>query len=137
MTPQMSSTSRLAFVTVPLEGTVKRKKYGFKDITPKGAKVPVHERTETIVEEPAGFMVYFPNGHVLRLSEARCKEFGFDKQAPVANMEGLHNPNSPIGRIMYAQTDKARAEAFRDLQQETIDLATAKSGKELLTKEAA
>lgn len=134
----IGSTSRMAFVTVPLDGTVKRKVIKFKDITPKGGKIPVHERIEEVVEQPAGFMVYFPNGHALRMNEKRVKEFGYDKDAPIANMDGLHSPNSPIGQLMRAQTDKARQEAFRNLQEETIALATAKSGRgNLLTVEAA
>lgn len=135
----MASTARMAFVVIPLEGKVKRTKITFVDKTPKGAKVPHHEMKREAREVDAGFMVYFPNGHALRLSAKRLTSLGLDKAAPIANMDGLHSPETPIGRLMLAQTNQARETAFRDLQQETIALALAKVGNktDLLNREAA
>lgn len=45
-------------------------------------------RTEKTVEEDAGYMVYFPRGHSIRLSEAELIRQGFDKPAPMFDDDG-------------------------------------------------
>lgn len=128
------SGSRLEFVVVPLDGEVVRYHTRFEGKKKNGAtgRGLYKER----VSEPAGFMVYFPRGHALRFRDmAELKRYRLNREPKFINLQGLNDPNSPIGKVLAAQDDKARAGAMKDLQQFVIDLATAKTGKELLTIE--
>lgn len=137
---QMHMTgSRLEFVVVPIEGTVKRLKYRFDGKTKggKGGKGLVRE----LVEEPAGYMVYFPRGHVLRIRDKKTlRHHGLDREPHLISLKGLNDPNSAIGKLLSAQNDDERRAALGSLTIATQRLATAKTGDQLLTlveKEAA
>lgn len=120
------SGARLAYVVVKLNGTVKRDQTRFEP--GKGLQtVPT--------EEDAGFLVYFPRGHVLRLTKDQLKEYNLrENEAPIINMAGLSDPNSTIGRMMASQDAETRRGAWRTMEEQVIKLATAKTGP-ILTPE--
>jgi len=51
-----------------------------------------------------------------------------NKKPRMINMQGLHDPESPLGKMLAAQDDAARADAYNDLEQAVMHLAIAKSG---------
>mgnify|MGYP000971123040 FL=1 len=119
--------ARLAFVVVPLEGEVTRK------INTWTKKAGLGEK---YVEQPAGCLVYFPRGHVLRIRDrAQLRLYKLDKPAKIINLEGLNDPNSPIGKMMMSQDEATRRGAFQSLEEQVIRLAEAKSGKVEVTKD--
>lgn len=119
--------SRLAYVVVPQEGEVTRKINTWNKKTGLGEK---------FVEQPAGYMVYFPRGHVLRFRDrSELRRYKLDKQPRIINIEGLSDPNSPFGRLLMAQDERARAGAFENLEKQVIQLAQVKSGKIELTRD--
>ena len=121
ITAQMNGT-RLAFVVVPQEGSVRRPVHKFDK---KGGGLQVKD-----VEEPAGFLVYFPRGHTIRIrTRKELVHYGLHKDPPIINLRGLHDRNSPIGKLMMSQDEASRRSAFASLEQQVIQLAQAKSGK--------
>lgn len=121
------SGARLAFVVVPIEGTVRRPVHRYsKD---KGVTVES-------AEQPGGFMVYFPRGHAIRIRDKEgLKQYKLDKKARIINLQGLNDPNSPIGQLMASQDEKVRQGAMVNLERQVIALATAKSGQTLLPEQ--
>lgn len=122
--------ARLAYVVVDLHesvGTVKRpvttwtKKDGLKT---------------KMVEEPAGYLVYFPRGHVIRFrTKEELRQYGLDGQPPIVNLQGLNDPNSPIGRLLLSQDEGARRGAMETMEKQVIRLATAKTGPVLMPEQ--
>ena len=122
--------ARLAYVVVDLHqsvGTVKRpvttwtKKDGLKT---------------KMVEEPAGYLVYFPRGHVIRCKDKETlRQYGLDGQPPIINLQGLNDPNSPIGRMLMSQNEDARRGAMESMEKQVIRLATAKTGPVLMPEQ--
>lgn len=113
--------ARLAFVVVPMEGTVKRK------INTWNKKAGL---TEKYVDQPAGYLVYFPRGHVLRIKDQKeLRQYKLDRGANIINLEGLSDPNSPLGRMMMSQDDATRRGGMESLEKQVMKLAQAKSGK--------
>lgn len=132
--------TRLEFVVVELEGTVKRKKFRLipsKQLKRDGSPAR-HDRKEVEEEQPAGYMVYFPRGHCIRLRDKKDLErYRLNREASIISLEGLYDPNSPIGRLIASQDDKARGKAFQSLEQKVINAVTANGRRDVLTKEAA
>lgn len=133
----MMTGSRLAYVVVELEGTVMRKQFTLvgKEIG-KGKNVRlIHSREEHWVEEPAGYMVYFPRGHAIRIRDkAELRHYKLDGSPPIVDLNGLQDPNSPVGKLLAAQDDKGRAEAMKSMEEKVIQLVTRRVGTELLTR---
>ncbi len=128
--------TRLAFVVRKIKGKVKRNRITIKTIESKvKGKADRHEMITEPVDKEAGFMVYFPRGHALRLDEAGLARYGLDKEPEIVNLTGLHDPNSPAGKLFYAQEEGARKAAFQDLEQQVIDLVTHKVGPNLITRD--
>lgn len=116
----MQSGARLAYLVVEMEGTVRR---------------PVHKWTKakglTVVdaEEPAGYLVYCPRGHVVRLKDRKAlKQYGVSEEAPIVNIAGLQDPNSKVGKMMRSQDAEVRRKGYADLEKQVQQLAQAKSG---------
>lgn len=109
--------SRLAYVVVKQEGEVKREKhYWSKD----GIK-------KKLVAEDAGFLVYFPRGHCIRIrSVAMLRHYRLHKEPKIIQLEGLNDPNSPLGKMFLSQDPHLRMASYRDLEQMVINLAEAK-----------
>jgi hypothetical protein len=81
------------------------------------------------VAVPAGYIVYFPRGHVLRIRDERQLEhYGLHRKPKLIDMAGLANPESPLGKMMMAQDDATRAGAYVELEQAVMHMAIAKSG---------
>jgi hypothetical protein len=119
--------TRLSFVVVKLEGTLMR-------------DVVTYSKTDGLVQKqkavPAGYLVYFPRGHVLRIKDMKhLAHYGLDKKPHIINMQGLHDPNSPIGKMISAQDDAARAGAYQELEQAVMHLAIAKSGPTIMPEQ--
>ena len=121
-----SQGSRLAYVVVPIKEKVTRNVTKFeKD---KG----LHD---VPTEEEGGFMVYFPRGHVLRLSKKELRRYGIDKKPRLTmDMNAMFDPDSSIGKVFLSQSQEERALSWKDLEKQVIALATAKSGPEILTR---
>lgn len=109
--------SRLAYVVVKQDGTVKREKHFWsKD----GIK-------KKLVDEDAGYLVYFPRGHAIRVRTlSRLRHYQLHKEPPIIQLEGLNDPNSPLGKMFLSQDPMLRAASYRDLEQMVIDLASAR-----------
>lgn len=120
--------ARLAFVVVPQEGTVRRTIHLFD----KKSRAIVEKE----VEEPAGFLVYFPRGHVIRIKDQKqLAHYNLHLDAPICNMQGLSDPNSPLGKMLMAQDDATRRKAFQSMETMCVRLAEAKSGKIVLNRD--
>ena len=134
--------ARLAYVVRKLEGTVKSTRHILQTkAKDKNGRATLVERKEEVVEEPAGYMVYFPRGHAIRLSKEGLRQYGLDKEPQIVNLQGLQDPNSPTGKLFLSQDPKVRSAAMADLEKMVIQLATAKSGpvlgSDLVHEEAA
>lgn len=128
-TAQVSMTgARLSYVVVAQEGTVRRNVHKWKK---GGLGLSV-----TDVEEPAGFLVYFPRGHVIRIRDRKeLAHYRLDREPQIVNMQGLNDRNSPLGKLMFSQDEAMRRQAMVDLEAQVIQLAQAKSGKIELTRD--
>lgn len=134
--------SRLAFVVMPLRGELEREhvRINTKEIGKSANGNPrlAHTMERYLKKEPAGFMAYFPRGHAIRIkSKADLAKYGLDKQASIINVEGLNDPNSPLGKLVQAQDQEARNGAFLDMQKAVMAMATRKSGSVLLPEQTA
>jgi hypothetical protein len=129
--------TRLAYVVVKMEGTLQR------DIIVPSRTKNRHDgkpgmlslkRTTKAV--PAGYLVYFPKGHVLRLkTRDQLEHYGLERKPQFINLRGLHNPESPLGKMMAAQDDAARKNAYQDMEQAVMQLAIAKSGPVIMPEQ--
>jgi|SRR5215471_5640443 len=109
--------SRLAFVVVKQEGDVKREKHFW---TKDGIK-------KKLVSEDAGYLVYFPRGHAIRIkSLAKLRHYRLHKEPQIIQLDGLNDPNSPLGKMFLSQDQNLRMASYRELEQMVIDLAEAK-----------
>lgn len=120
--------TRLSYVVRELEGTVQR------EITPYDKKTK--EITRKMIEQPAGYLVYFPRGHVLRFkSKQELALYGLNRKPKLINLQGLEDPNSPLGKLMLAQDAEERDSAFIDLEKQVIAMATAKTGRVIMPEQ--
>ena len=109
--------SRLAYVVVKQNGAVKREKHYW---TKDGIK-------KKLVEEDAGFLVYFPRGHSIRVrSLAMLKHYRLHLEPKIIQLEGLNDPNSPLGKMFLSQDPLLRRASYQQLEQMVIDLAQSK-----------
>jgi hypothetical protein len=122
--------ARLAYVVVNLTDTIGTVKRPHTTWTKKdGLKTKM-------VEEPAGYLVYFPRGHVIRFKDKEAlRHYGLDGQPPIVNLQGLNDPNSPIGRLLMSQDEGARRGAMESLEKQVMRLATAKTGPVLMPEQ--
>jgi len=121
------SGTRLAYVVVPIEGTVERSVHRYS----KDKGITVEEE-----KQPGGFMVYFPRGHVIRLRDKKAlAQYKLDKKPRIINLQGLNDPNSAIGQLISSQDEAARQGAMVNLERQVIALATAKTGRVLMPEQ--
>lgn len=119
--------ARLEYVVVPIDGSVTRPVTKFV----KGEGLVTKE-----VEQDGGFMVYFPRGHVLRLKDKESLvRYNLHKKPKIINIQGLADPNTPIGQLIGSQDERERTAAMQQLQREVIALATAHSGRTLMPEQ--
>lgn len=125
----MMNGARLSYVVRKLEGDVTRQVCG---IPKKGEGIVHTDRTQS-----AGYMVYFPRGHALRIPTMNAlKHYGLDRKARIINVTDiLADPNSPLGRLISAQTDEERAQGMQDMENLVIRMATAKTGPLVLAEQ--
>ncbi len=128
--------TRLAFVVRELDGEVTRRKIKVKTIKAKNAKgTDRHELESVDAEEPAGFMVYFPRGHAIRCKDKKAlARHNLDREPEMVNLGGLHDPNTPAGKLFMSQDEATRRGAFRDLEQQVIDMVHRRGGTKLLSR---
>lgn len=118
------SGARLAYTVVELEGTVRR-----PIVRLDPGKGIVHED----VDVPAGYLVYFPRGHVLRFkSKEELKRYGLDRPPRVINLAGLLSSSSPDGQLLMEQDEGAREGVMVNMQNAVMQLATARSGSVIM-----
>lgn len=92
--------------------------------------------TRKMKAQPAGYMVYFPRGHAIRLKdEAALRKYNLDGPASIVNLEGLYDPRSPLGQLMVEQDSEKRGQLMTSLEQQVIRLATAKSGPVIMPEQ--
>lgn len=130
MAQPVATGARLAYVVVDLSetiGTVKR------EVTMWTKDKGLHTK---LVEEPAGYLVYFPRGHAIRLkNKEELRRYGLDGRPAIINLEGLNDPRSAIGQMLFGQDDAARRGAMESLEKQVIRLATAMTGPVLLPEQ--
>lgn len=119
--------ARLEFVVRAVKGKVKRPVHSWN---PKENKIDA-----TMREEPGGYIIYTPFGQSYRLTQAEFVRRGFDRQPQILNFDKVNDTTSPAGRYKHAMTDKARQEAWTDLEKEVIKLCVRRHGP-ILAKEA-
>jgi hypothetical protein len=131
--------ARLAYVVRELQGTVKREKCRLVLARKGNAKQrDQFEWKKEMVEEAAGYMVYFPRGHVVRIPTRQLlQHYNLHMKPRIINLEGLSDPNSPLGRVMMAQDADARAGAMIDMETMVIQMACAKTGPQLMPEQVA
>ncbi len=119
--------ARLAFVVRELEGTVRRQVHKFTKT--KGL-------VTSYVEEPAGYMVYFPRGHAIRLNKEQLRHYKLNMAPRIVNLDGLNDPNSPLGKLFLSQDQAIREQAMVNLEEHVIQLAQAKAGRVEVVRDA-
>lgn len=120
--------ARLAYVVVQMQGKVKR------NVTRYTKEKGLFTEEQ---EQDAGYMVYFPRGHAIRIPDMdRLKRYNLDKKPRIINLQGLSDPNSTIGQLMMSQDQDDRAKAMDVLENHVIQLATADSGPILMQEQA-
>lgn len=119
--------ARLAWAAVQIPGTVQReicvwtKKNGL---------------TKKLVERPAGYLVYCPRGHVVRLeNKEQLRHYGVDGDPPIIDMKGLNDPRSPLGKMFLSQDEGVRRGAMLSMEKQVMMLATAKTGPILMPEQ--
>lgn len=113
--------ARLAYVVKKLEGTVKRTNYKFNR---RIGKIEPYE-----VDEEAGFLVFFPQGHYLRIrTREDLVRYKINYKPPVISMNGLLDPNSPVGKLMSAQDEGQRTKAWEDMEADIAAIVRKRSG---------
>jgi hypothetical protein len=118
----MLNGSRLAYVVVKQEGSVKREKHFW---TKDGIK-------KKLVDEDAGYLVYFPRGHAIRVkSMAMLRHYQLHKEPKIIQLEGLNDPNSPLGKMFMSQDPHLRQASYHELEQMVINLAEARGKLEV------
>jgi hypothetical protein len=134
--------ARLAYVVKKLEGTVKREKVRMHLVKKgSGRTRDQWEMRKELIEEDAGYMVFFPRGHAMRVPTMKQLEHynlardGQLLKPTVINMSEWANPNSPIGRLMMAQDNEGRAGAMADMETLLIRMATHQSGPRLMPEQ--
>ena len=114
--------SRLAYVVVKQEGSVKREKHYW---TKDGIR-------KKLVDEDAGYLVYFPRGHAIRVkSLALLRHYQLHKEPKIIELNGLNDPNSPLGKMFLSQDPHLRMASYRELEQMVINLAEARGKVEV------
>lgn len=122
--------ARLAYVVVDLNETVGTVEREVVTWTKNGGL------KRKMMREPAGYMVYFPRGHVVRLkTKEDLRHYKVDGPAPIINLQGLNDPNSPIGRMLMSQDEGTRRGAMESMEKAVIRLATAKTGPVLMPEQ--
>lgn len=122
--------TRLEYVVVPLEGKVTRVQH--KMVQTK--KPTLHSRAQhkmerVEVEQEAGYLVYYPQGHVLRFKDMNAlRKHGLDVPPRIINAENI------LGDLMAATSDEKREFAMLSLQEQLVKLATRRTGNNLLTR---
>lgn len=123
--------ARLAYVVVPIVGTVRREKHLLETKAKnKDGKATMIETKVKKHEEPFGFMVYFPRGHAIRIrDEAQLRHYNLDGPPKFINMQGLEDPNSPVGKLMRAQDENERKGIMSDLERNVVQMVETRVGK--------
>ena len=134
--PKMAGT-RLSYVVVKLEGTLKREVVvPVRTKNKHDGKPGMLTMKRVMKDVPAGWLVYFPRGHVIRIKDSEHLEhYGLDRKPQWINLKGLHNPESALGKMMNAQDDAARKHAYQDMEQAVMQLAIAKSGPVIMPEQ--
>lgn len=114
--------SRLAFVTRKVNGKIKR------TLRTWDAKAKEIKTKEVVVD--AGYFVYFPAGHYIHVpDEATLVKAGFNRPPKIVDLSGIHDPNSAIGQVLFAQDSQEREDAYAAMEQNVIDMVHARVGQ--------
>ena len=104
---------RLEFVLVEFDDEWERPVFKFDKKQKKN--VPTAEKVQ------GGYMLYTPMGQSYRITREQATKLGYADRDPVMiGFERVNDVNSPMGRFKFAQSDKARAAAMNEMQQEVI-----------------
>lgn len=131
---------RLAYVIIPVPlKKVKRVKVEMTSKVigkyPDGKDKVGHDMVKTVKDVTPGYMVYFPMGHVLHMSQRALRRHKLDQPAKLVNVRELLGMNESVLKLMQAQDEVGRQNGFADIERNTIQLATRKTGHRLLLKD--
>lgn len=101
---------RLEFVLRELPGTVTR------EITIWDKESATLAKKKVI--EPAGYMLYLPDGHSYRLSADEVRRRNYFREPELLNAEKAKDKKTPAGRFMLAVTEAARKKAYSEMEEE-------------------
>lgn len=130
---------RFKYIVIPIKGKVKRVQYGFetKEVgkDERGNPRFQHTMVKNIVEQPGGYMVYCPMGHVVRLTERQLRRYKLNRPPGLADMRGRYG-DTPAGKTFGEQAEAINRDGMvKNLELMTVHLATRKTGTRLLLKE--
>ena len=149
---RLGTGARLAYVIRKIPGKIKREIIEYvpmKGMKRKDPKTGLRSETglvRKVVEVDAGYMVYFPRGHAIRFRDLdHLAQYGFvyrsGKQAGklrkprIINLQGLNDPNSPLGQMLLDQDEEVRSLGYLNMEEAVIQLATSRSGTMLMPEQ--
>jgi hypothetical protein len=111
---------RLEFVVRKIPGSVARQIASFDDIENK--IVPIDKT------QPAGFMVFLPNGHSYRMSQKELDKRGFNRTPNILGFAEANDTNTAAGRFKLAATDAERKKAYGEMEAEVVKASMNRAG---------
>jgi hypothetical protein len=57
---------------------------------------------------------------------AQLRHYRLHKEPQIIQLEGLNDPNSPLGKMFLSQDPQLRSASYRELEQMVINLASAR-----------
>lgn len=112
--------ARLEFVLRPLKGE--------KDRLIRAWDSAKKKIIATKSVEPAGYMLYLPNGHSYRLTEREVLKRGLHRQPNVMNFDSVKDASTPAGQFKFAINDSTRKTAWAAMEKQVIDLCKRRGG---------
>mgnify|MGYP001545353783 CR=1 FL=1 len=112
--------SRLEFVLREIKGTVTRSVWVHDEVTKQNSQI-------TRIE-PAGYMLFLPDGHSYRLTKEDVVRRGFNRPPDILNFEKAQDQKSAAGRFRLAITEAAKQTAYKEMEEEVIRVCTKFAG---------
>lgn len=111
---------RLEFVVRKIPGSVTRNLAAFDEVENKLIAVPK--------VQPAGYMVYLPNGQSYRMSEKELVRRGFNRDPNILGFAEANDAKTAAGRFKLAANEEARKKAYGEMEAEVMKAALNKTG---------
>lgn len=111
---------RLEFVVRKIPGSVSRNLSAYDEA--EGKVVSIAK------EQPAGYMVYLPNGSAYRMSEKELNKRGFNREPNILGFAEANDTKTAAGRFKLAATEDARKKAYGEMEAEVIKASHQRTG---------